>query len=336
MEIEGFIGNQSHTSIDDQRSNFHTMDIFSIMLSFSITGLVVLLFLLCSTYSQAEDNTKKSDPNDNKGLTPFFLQDPYDQSCLGPNGFTQCDENSLWYLTKRNGKKTYSLVSFMSSSSDVCLQRERKFFGLFGTDKLILGSCKKGAASLWEWEFLDQIHVKIGVQGMCIVKGRSGLKSSVSLKICNKGEYLPLIYHPTTVHEEGFYLKAPDGSCFDGSYFRSCVGSGAQKLLWGMGVRYVKGEAKRYFFNFSERTKCIVPKGTSIAKDTCSVSSALGWGLSNGRITYNSVKCLARKLNDEAVLVPCPDGYETIALEVPAVYANEAIPTSIEEIKVLG
>jgi hypothetical protein len=45
-----------------------------------------------------------------KGKTPFLLQDPVDQTCLGPHGFTVCDENALWIITPRKGVKTFSMV----------------------------------------------------------------------------------------------------------------------------------------------------------------------------------------------------------------------------------
>jgi len=55
--------------------------------------LAILLISLIATFtSAAGDTKKKSDPNDNRGNTPFFLQDPYDDMCLGPHGFTMCNE----------------------------------------------------------------------------------------------------------------------------------------------------------------------------------------------------------------------------------------------------
>jgi hypothetical protein len=154
----------------------------------------------------------------------------------------------------------------------------------------------------------------------------------VSLQPCSKGEYLPLVYQPTTVHEEGFYLKAPDGQCFDGSQFRSCVGTGAQKLMWGIGMKYVRGEAQRYFFNFlaSERNKCLIAKGSTVMKDVCSSNGALGWGLWNGQLSFNQgAKCLGRKANDEGILIPCKDGFEHISIEVPVGYTNSDALTSM-------
>ena len=160
------------------------------------------------------------------GNTPFFLQDPYDQTCIGPNGFTVCDERSLWILTKRAGKKTYSLVSLLNPSpSGMCLERKSWFFGLFGGDKVGMGLCSKTGSKTWEFNFIDNTHVKLSTKGQCLVRGKNKYKNSVTVQNCNKGEFLPLVYHPTSVHEAGFYLKAADGECFDGSKFRNCEGT---------------------------------------------------------------------------------------------------------------
>ena len=199
--------------------------------------LVVLLLLqLGFTVSQKAAQKKPVDVNDNKGNTPFFLQDPQDQTCLGPNGFTVCDERSLWVLTRRAGKKTYSLVSLLNPSPyGMCLERKYSFFGLFGSDRVGMGLCSQGGSKNWDFNFVDKTHVKISTKGQCLVRGKKKFMNSISVQNCNKGEFTPLVYHPTSVHEAGFYLKAADGACFDGEKFRSCEGRGADHLLWGVG-----------------------------------------------------------------------------------------------------
>jgi hypothetical protein len=141
--------------------------------------------------------------------------------CLGPNGFTVCDERALWVLTKRTGKKTYSLVSLLHPSySGLCLDRKKHFFGLMTGDKLGITSCSKSGAKSWQFEFIDQTHVKLSNNGMCLVRGKKGFKNTASVQNCKAKEFLPLIYHPTAVHENGFFLKGADGQvdfCF--SYF---------------------------------------------------------------------------------------------------------------------
>ena len=295
----------------------------------------ILFIIFCAQLVVAEVAKKqvarKSDPNDNKGNTPFFLQDPYDQMCLGPNGFTVCDENALWILTKRTGRKTYSLVSLLNphTSNGLCLQTKSMFFGLIGTDRVAMGSCNSGRAKSWDFEFVDHTHVKLSITGQCLVRGKKTYKNSVSVQSCSKNEFLPLVYHPTAVHENGFYLKAADGTCFDGSKFRSCDGAGSNKLLWGIGVRYVWGESKRYLFSFhvQDRSNCLLGHGSHVEKGPCKENAAVTWSLSQGQLTYGtgSKKCLARHTDDTAVLVSCNQAFEYITLEVPSIYTNEQL-----------
>lgn len=303
---------------------------------------VALLFLVLISIvgAQAASKSSKSvaaskDSNDHRGLTPFFLQDPYDQMCLGPEGFTNCDERALWILTKRTGKKTYSLVSFMNPSGNgACLQRKSMFFGLLTSDKLQVGACTKSNAKTWDWEFLDQQLVRLSNRGQCLTRGKKGHKSSISLDICNKGDTLPLLYHPTSVHENGFYLKSADGSCFDGSKFRSCSGAGSGGLLWGVGVKYIWGEAKQYLFSFSKKEKsCVVKKGSKVEKGDCSTSGALvGWGLHDGRLSVQNGKlCAVRKSDDTVNLLACNEGSEYVSIEVPSVYTTEELASMLQD-----
>lgn len=148
------------------------------------------------------------------------------------------------------------------------------------------------------------------------------------IQSCQQGEFIPLVYHPTAVHENGFYLKGADGSCFDGAQFRSCEGAGASRLLWGVGVKYVWGEAKRYFFSFNanERDKCLVAHGAKVEKGQCSDSGALNWALSGGQLTMNNgQKCVARKADNTAVMASCKANYEFVSMEVPTIYTNEQL-----------
>jgi hypothetical protein len=303
--------------------------------SFFLSLIVILLAIFSGIY--AKDNKKavkkQNDATDHKGLTPFFLQDPTDQMCLGPNGFTVCDENALWLLTRRTGKKTYSLVSFLHPQTTACLTKQTSFFGLLGSDKLTLGSCNSNAAKGWKWDFVDQSHIKLSNNGLCLVRGKKNMKNSISLQNCNKEEHVTLLYHPTAVHENGFYIKAADGTCFDGQKFRSCTGAGANKLLWGMGLKYVWGEPKKYLFNFalSERSNCIVAKGNKVGVDSCSSKNALTWSISNGQLTYkHGSLCVARGNNDEAFLTKCVNGYEYLSVEVPSLYTNEELAEMLE------
>ena len=154
------------------------------------------------------------------------------------------------------------------SSNGICLERKSSLFGLIPSDTLGLGNCNKPGSKSWKFDFVDQTHAKLSVGDKCLVRGKRQYKNSYSMQSCSKGEFLPLVYHPTAVHENGFYLKAADDFCFDGEKFRSCEGKGYHQLLWGIGVKFVWGEAKRYLFsyNVADREKCIVSKGKKVTK----------------------------------------------------------------------
>ena len=88
------------------------------------------------------------------------------------------------------------------------------------------------------------------------------------MKSCTSGTQYYLVYHPTALHENGFYLKAADDTCFDGEKFRPCSGKASNQLLWGAGVKFVWGEAQRYLYSFSiaERGNCLVAKGSKTSR----------------------------------------------------------------------
>lgn len=298
-----------------------------------------LIFL--QTYTVAVDRqqnqkkkqvAKKVDPNDNKGNTPFFLQDPNDQMCLGPDGFTICNENALWILTKRPGKTPkYSLVSLLNpSATGICLERKRSWFGLFGTDKLGMGQCNNGGAKSWGFEFIDAKHVRLTVQGQCLVRGKKKYRNSASVQSCKKGDSLPLVYHPTAVHEVGFYLKSADGGCFDGMKYRSCE-TGGSKLLWGVGIKYIWGKAQRYFFSFNDRSKCVVARGSRVEKGDCRHPGSYKWGLKEGKLSQdNGKRCVARLQDNNAVMAKCVDAYEYTSMDVPTTYTSADLAAMVK------
>jgi hypothetical protein len=295
------------------------------MLFFSFIVCGLLLSVLGKPSSSAANLPAES--NDHKGLTPFFLEDPNDNTCLGPEGFTICDEHALWIWTRRNGKTSNSLVSFLNPHK-ACLQRQPTFFGLLNGDKLITGSCSKSSAKGWEFEFLDKQTVQLTNKGACLVRGKKGHKSSISLGNCKKSPILRLVYSPTSVHENGFYLKAADGKCFDGNKFRTCSNANSANLLWGVGVRYGwGGEAYQYLFSYSKKDRtCLIYQGKKVIRGDCGQSKALGWGLNNGQLTNQDGKqCLIRNEDDTASLMPCTEGHEFVKLEVPAIYTMEEL-----------
>lgn len=148
-------------------------------------------------------------PGDSKSSIPFYLQDPSDNTCLGPTGFTVCDERTLWILTRRSyAKNTYSLVSFLYPSNyGNCLERKSALLGLMQTDNVGLGFCSTDGSKNWEFEFIEKTVVRLSINQMCLVRGKKKFKNSVSLQSCKKGEYLPMIYHPSEVDTTGFLLR---------------------------------------------------------------------------------------------------------------------------------
>jgi hypothetical protein len=134
---------------------------------------LLLTIIAYSSVCNAEKAKAKSDPDDNKGNTPFFLQDDRDSMCLGPNGFTICDERALWILTKRSGLKTYSLVSLLNPSPyGMCLEKKSGFLGVLGSSKVEMGPCNKKGSKSWEFDFIDKAHVRLSINGMCLVRGK--------------------------------------------------------------------------------------------------------------------------------------------------------------------
>lgn len=113
------------------------------------------------------------------------------------------------------------------------------------------------------------------------------------------------------------------------------IGAGSNRLLWGIGIKYMSNEAKRYFFSFNlqEKSLCLVSagNGNQLSKDDCKRSGSYGWGLKNGQLSfYDGKYCVARLNDNSAVLAPCDEAFEYIQMEVPSVYSSEEIATMLE------
>ncbi len=197
------------------------------------------------------------------------------------------------------------------------------FFGLLASENVGPGSCARKGSKDWVFDFVDQNHVRLSTGNMCLVHGKKKYMNQVSLQPCNKGEFLSLRYAPTNAHENGFFLRASDGSCFDGSSFEPCT----NKILWGVGIKYVWGEARRYLFNFeiSRRDQCLVARGTQVEMGLCSSSGAVSWAIQDGSLTYNNEKlCLSRTVENKGVLTRCvAQNQEYIQIIVPLVYTSK-------------
>lgn len=139
----------------------------SAMQTVTFTLLIAFIALVAAATSKKAAKKTHKDRNDNRGLTPFLLIDRTDNMCLGPKGFTNCDEGALWILTTRVGKSTYSLVSFQHPKEQTCLTRD-SFLGVFASNNLKLGNCGSNHAKSWQWEFVeDYVRLSNGGKHAC-------------------------------------------------------------------------------------------------------------------------------------------------------------------------
>ena len=215
---------------------------------------VVVVFLCILLTSGCESSTAAQEE---RVHTPFFLQDRSDKSCLGTKGFTFCNENALWLLIERSQTQKYSLVPFLNPSEDgLCLEAVSK---MFRRSNLGMGSCRNSGSKQWVYEFLNKNDIRMNALGLSLARGQP-YQSSMSLVPHESENFLPLYYYPTNIHEAGFYLKASsDGHCFDGDQFRVC--DVAKDVLFGVGVSFSwRGTGRRYFFNYSDRSRCLTLK----------------------------------------------------------------------------
>ena len=148
------------------------------------------------------------------------------------------------------------------------MERKSSFLGLLNSDAVGVGSCNKPGSKSWVFNFIDKKHITLSINDKCLSRGNKKFKNALSMKSCASGTQNYLVYHPTALHENGFYLKAADESCFDGEKFRPCSGKASNQLLWGVGVKFVWGEAKRYLYSFSiaERGNCLVGRGSTVSR----------------------------------------------------------------------
>lgn len=154
------------------------------------------------------------------------------------------------------------------TSEGACLERKSTFLGLLNSDSVGVGSCNKPGSKSWAFNFIDKKHITLSINDKCLSRGNKKFKNALSMKSCTSGTQYYLVYHPTALHENGFYLKAADDTCFDGEKFRPCSGKASNQLLWGAGVKFVWGEAQRYLYSFSiaERGNCLVAKGSKTSR----------------------------------------------------------------------
>jgi hypothetical protein len=222
---------------------------------------VLVLFIsivtsLAASSATSKQVVKKSDPNDNRGNTPFFLQDPYDETCLGPKDFTVCDENALWILTKRTGKKTYSLVSLLNpqTTGGLCLETKPMLFGLMRTDRVSIGPCSSGRAKSWEFEFIDQTHVKLSTKGHAWSGERRPTRTPSQYNLAAKTSISRWSITPPLCTRMGFTSRLPMGSASMAPSFDRVKAAGPTSCCGGWAFATCGVKRSGTYSTFTSRT----------------------------------------------------------------------------------
>ena len=181
--------------------------------------------------------------------------------------FGTCDFGSLWtYPTRKEG---HSLVSFLEPAPDkMCLSR--------ASTKLGVSKCGKPGAKKWELSHdrgSGKFFVTAEDRKMCVVRTAQSaevrrmkekkkssftgfpnhLYNSAGLQKCSQGGSLLQIVE-TSIHDQGFFLMATDGSCFDGLSFRTCDAQNPN-FYFGIGLKMVGGEAVRSMYKWHNPSK---------------------------------------------------------------------------------
>ncbi len=255
----------------------------------------------------------------------FWLQDPRDNTCLGPSGFGVCDEASLWLLADR--KEGAALVApFETGNSDVCLVRKRCHSALSPAS---LGQCKHCGAKHWAVTKDRRGYVKLSEDKgkNCLVRskpaagGKKGkgrykqYKNTYEMQHCEKG-YTGLVLAKAEMNS-GFFLQAADGFCFDGERFVACDPN-SWHLRWGVGVRLAgSGTAERYLYKYYDSDVCLQRTGKGPRLGDCWHSGAKRWSLKGGRLAQDGVHCVVRRFDNSASFAKCSEGYYEHISPVP-------------------
>jgi len=281
-----------------------------------------------------------------RGLVPFHLQDR-DGSCLQLDGyFGACTTESLWLYAPSNNDG-HAFISMMKPKGDyaaTCLTRASP---KGKTSAITAGACKTAGAKNWQLVLDKQSGMYFlasnDKQG-CVVrtahstearkrqeaarkKGKRDvydprfLFNGASIQSCKEGGSLLQIVE-TNLHDVGFWLKASDGSCFDGKIFRSCDQTNAA-IVWGWGLRTAKsGDVVKFLYRWHDSKTCLVKDGTATNVGSCDSGSAV-WGLEKGELSHDNGKlCLVRGLNNEAHLLKCKDSHEHVEMALTGLRSN--------------
>eukprot|EP00638_Chattonella_subsalsa_P010040 CAMPEP_0117750712 /NCGR_PEP_ID=MMETSP0947-20121206/10538_1 /TAXON_ID=44440 /ORGANISM="Chattonella subsalsa, Strain CCMP2191" /LENGTH=329 /DNA_ID=CAMNT_0005568945 /DNA_START=62 /DNA_END=1051 /DNA_ORIENTATION=- len=287
----------------------------------------IKLWAICVCYAAlfhtgfCKDTRKNAkDAYQNRGNVPFFIQDPLDGTCLGPNGFTACDTTSLWIFAGR--KEGHSLVSLLEpDESQMCLTK----MGGSKESDLRNSKCSSKGAKLWHIEPDKHGYYKVMEDGQknCVQRTMKPHKNSVHVVQCKSG-YTPFQIVETAIHDAGFFLESADGQCFDGTKFRMCD-TNDYTLLWGIGVKFSsKGIAERSFFRFFDGSKCLVNGKKGLEVGDCKNAGAAGWGLKDGQLSRdNGKQCVVRQKDNSAGIAKCSLAFEHISLAIPEQSINQ-------------
>jgi hypothetical protein len=143
----------------------------------------------------AAGKKKKDKSGAQAGTTPFWLRDPVDQMCLGPNGFTWCDASALWLFEPRGSG--FSLVSFLSPNPyEHCMVRRYSWLPWSSQSTVSGFKCSHKGAKSWDIKGINGHYEVSQNRGkMCLVRGQRKYKNSISMLRC---EYVHAIH--STVH----------------------------------------------------------------------------------------------------------------------------------------
>lgn len=287
------------------------------------------MFVICIyTLIRCSTHNLQVDPYDNRDRTLFWLQDPRDNTCLGANGFGVCDESSLWMLADRKGGA--ALVAPFETDSDMCLVRK---WCHSAESPMGLGQCKHGGAKRWTVTKDRRGYVKVSEdQGKnCLVrsKGKHGkfkrYKNTAEMQHCDKHGYTGLVLAKAELNE-GFFLQAADGFCFNGEKFVACD-TNDWRLRWGVGIKFAgNGQAERYLYKLFEADVCLQRTGKGPRLGECSHWGARRWSLKGGRLAHDTHHCIVRNIDNSATFVKCSEGYYEHISPVP--YESSLAPTA--------
>lgn len=224
------------------------------------------------------------------------------------------------------------VAPFETNNANMCLERK---WCHSAESPASIGPCKSCGAKHWQVTKDRRGYVKVSEdQGKnCLVRSKplpggkqdkklKRFKNSVMMSHCEKG-YTGLVLAKAPLNE-GFFLQAADGFCFDGSRFVACEAND-WRLRWGVGIKFNSGgQADRYFYKMFEEDVCLQRTGKGPRLGECSHWGAKRWSLQGGRLAHDN-HCIVRNHDNSAGFVKCNEGYFEHISPVP--YESSLAPT---------